>query len=282
MLLWGTLASFIVLTENLIPPFQLLSMTFGIAFVLMLLRWLKQGHLGLQFIRQPPLAWALGVGGLFGYHLALFIAMAHAPVAEANLLNYLWPLLIVLFASQLPGETLRRQHIVGALLALVGCWILLSGNGEGFNSAFMLGYGAAIVAAVIWSSYSVLSRFVRNVPTDAVGWFCAATALLAFICHLLWETTVWPTASTQWVGVIGLGLGPVGLAFFTWDHGMKHGNLPLLGVLAFATPLISTLMMIGLGLVPATANVAIASLAITLGAVIAGIKVPRFRKKQPA
>ena len=279
VLLWGTLAFLVVLTENRIPLFQLLSMTFAIAFVLMLLRWVKQGHVGTQFLRQPLFAWAVGVGGLFGYHFALFVAMAYAPVAEANLLNYLWPLLIVLFASQLPGETLKTQHVLGAMIALLGCWILLAGNGQGFKSAFLPGYVAAIIAAFIWSSYSVLSRFVRNVPTDAVGWFCGVTAVLAFFCHLFWETTVWPASTTQWIGVIGLGLGPVGLAFFTWDHGIKHGNLPLLGVLAFATPLISTLMMVGLGMVAPTANIAFASLAITFGAIIAGMKMPRRHLK---
>jgi len=59
---------------------------------------------GLDALRISPLAWLHdGVGGLFGYHALFFAAMAHAPAAEANLLNYMWPLLIVLLSAPLLG-----------------------------------------------------------------------------------------------------------------------------------------------------------------------------------
>jgi drug/metabolite transporter (DMT)-like permease len=117
---------------------------------------------------------------------------------------------------------------------------------------------------------------VKSVPTDAVGWFCALTAVLALACHLLWETTVWPLSSTQWVGVLGLGLGPVGLAFFTWDHGIKHGNLQLLGVLAYAAPLISVLLLVVSGLAQANRTTAIACMVIVGGSCLAGISRHRL------
>ena len=269
VLLWSTLAVLVLLTENRIPPFQLLAMTFFIAFSLMWIKWRTEGHSGLHHIRQPLLAWLLGIGGLFGYHFALFVAFANAPAVEANLLNYMWPLLIVLFAAFLPGERFRWQHMVGAVMALAGCWMLLGGKATGFDTQYLLGYGAAMVAALTWSSYSVLSRLVKTVPTDAVGWFCAGTAVLATLCHVLWEETQWPADLLQWVGVVGLGLGPVGFAFFTWDHGMKHGNLQLLGVLAFATPLLSTVLLVAMGNATFTTNIQVACVAITLGALIA-------------
>jgi drug/metabolite transporter (DMT)-like permease len=269
VLLWSTLAILVLFTENHIPPFQLLSMTFFIAFALMWVKWRIEGHSGLHHFKQPVLAWLLGVGGLFGYHLALFIAFAHAPAVEANLINYLWPLLIVLFAAFLPGEHFRWQHVVGALLALAGCWMLLGGKATGFDSQYILGYGAAVVAALTWSSYSVLSRLVKSVPTDAVGWFCAVTAVLAGIFHLMLEQTQWPANSLQWIGVIGLGLGPVGLAFFTWDHGIKHGNIQLLGVLAFGAPLLSTIILVAMNKAPFSITLLLACVAITLGAFIA-------------
>lgn len=269
VLLWSTLAALVLLTENRIPPFQMLAMTFFIAFSLMWTKWRIEGHSGLHHIKQPIFAWILGVGGLFGYHFALFVAFANAPAVEANLLNYLWPLLIVVFAAFLPGERFRWQHMVGAVLAMVGCWLLLSGKANGFDRQYLFGYGAAMVAALTWSSYSVLSRLVKTVPTDAVGWFCAGTAVLAALGHVLWEQTQWPVGLLQWIGVLGLGLGPVGFAFFTWDHGIKHGNIQLLGVLAFATPLLSTVLLVLIGGANLTTNILLACVAITLGALVA-------------
>lgn len=144
-------------------------------------------------------------------------AMTLAPAVEVSLIAYLWPLFIVLFSSLLPGESLKTRRMIGAFMAFLGCWLLIGRNGGGFSADNLDGYLVAFACALIWSSYSVLSRLVKSVPTDAVGWFCGVTAVLAWVCHFLWEQTVWPASWIQWVGVIGLGLGPVGIAFFTWD-----------------------------------------------------------------
>lgn len=268
--LWGTLALLTKLTDGEIPEFQLMAMTFGIAFLLMCGRWWRRGESGLAHVKQSPFAWLIGVGGLFGYHFCYFKAMTLAPAVEVSLLAYLWPLLIVLFSALLPGETLHRQHITGALLALAGCWILVGQNSTGFDGNSLPGYLVALACALIWSSYSVLSRLVRSVPTDAVGWFCLVTAVLALGCHLLWETTVWPRTAVQWIGVIGLGLGPVGIAFFTWDHGIKHGNLQLLGTLAYSAPLISVVLLVLAGEAAPNWSLLVASLTIVGGSLVAG------------
>ena len=277
IVLWGTLALLTRLTDGQIPAFQLMAMTFTIAFLLMSLRWWTQGHPGLRHLRQPPLAWLLGVGGYFGYHFCYFEAMSRAPAVEVSLLAYLWPLLIVLFAALLPGQGLKARHLAGALLALAGCWMLIGKGGAEFKSEYLPGYLLALGCALIWSAYSVASRLVSAVPTDAVGWFCALTALLALVCHLLWEDTVWPQNIRQWTGVLGLGLGPVGIAFFTWDYGIKHGNLQLLGVLAYAAPLISILLLVVAGEAQPSWVLAWACLAIVGGSALAGISRRRGR-----
>ena len=267
--LWGTLAPLTALTGGRIPPFQLLATSFTLAFALMLLRWRLQGHWGLAQARQPLAAWLLGVGGLFGYHACYFAAMQRAPAVEVSLIAYLWPLLIVLFAALLPGERLRLRHLVGAALALGGVWVLLGGK-TGFAPAHLSGYLLALACAVIWSAYSVLSRLLPRVPSEAVGWFCAATALLAWMVHFAWEPTVWPDGVVGWFALLALGLGPVGVAFFTWDHGVKHGDIALLGVLSYAAPLISVLLLMILGLAEPSARLAAAALAIVGGSLVAG------------
>ena len=282
IVLWGTLALLTRLTGGSIPAFQLMAMTFSVAFLLMLLRWLFQGHLGLRHLRQSQGAWFLGVGGYFGYHLCSFMAMSKAPAVEVSLLAYLWPLLIVLFAAFLPGEKLKTKHVIGALLALIGCWMLISKDSTEFSSEYLHGYLLALACALIWSSYSVASRLVSSVPTDAVGWFCFVTALLAAVFHLLWEETVWSLDTRQWVGVLGLGLGPVGIAFFTWDYGVKHGNLQLLGTLAYAAPLISVLLLVLAGETEPSWTIAWACMAIVSGSALAGISRKRLLAKKAA
>ena len=194
----------------------------------------------LSALRQPPLVWAVGVGGLFGYHALYFLALRFAPPAEAGLLNYLWPLLIVLFSSFLPGERLAVHHVIGALAGLAGTVLLIGGSLSGFAPGQLPGLFAAFVAAFVWATYSVMSRRLKSVPTDAVAGFCLATALLAALMHALVEDTVWPETTAQWLAILALGLGPVGAAFYAWDVGMKRGDIRVLGAASYATPLLST------------------------------------------
>jgi drug/metabolite transporter (DMT)-like permease len=135
---------------------------------------------------------ACRVGGLFGYHALYFLALRFAPPAEAGLLNYLWPPLIVVFSALLPGEKLRGHHIIGALLGFTGMALLVARGGAQVATEYFPGFAAAFCAAFIWAGYSVMSRPLKAVPTDAVAGFCLVTAVLALLCHLVLETTVWP------------------------------------------------------------------------------------------
>ena len=268
ILMWSLLSVLTVATGK-IPAFQLAAMTFAIgaavAFISFIWRPAAFGAL-----RQSPTAWVVGVGGLFGYHALYFLALRFAPPAEAGLLNYLWPLLIVLFSSLLPGERLAAHHIIGALLGLAGTVLLLSGNsGGGFAPGQIPGLAAAFVAAFVWAAYSVMSRKLKAVPTDAVAGFCLATAVLAALVHGMVETTVWPDTSAQWLAIIALGVGPVGAAFFTWDIGMKRGDIRVLGAASYATPLLSTAFLILAGFATASATIAIAAILIAGGGLIA-------------
>ncbi|NQV58411.1 MAG: EamA family transporter [Alphaproteobacteria bacterium] len=270
VLMWSLLALFTTATGQ-IPPFQLAAMTFGIAFFLALAKWLLWGENFITHLAQPPMVWAVGVGGLFGYHFFYFLALRQAPVVEASLIAYLWPLLIVVGSALLPGERLRWWHVLGAAAGLCGSALLITdGRGlAGFKSEFTLGYVMALGCAVTWSVYSILNRRFADVPTDAVGGFCGATALLALICHLIFETPVWPAGWIEWTGVVGLGLGPVGVAFFVWDYGTKHGDIQVLGAMAYAAPLISTVLLILFGKGEPTWIVAAGCLLIVGGAVLA-------------
>jgi drug/metabolite transporter (DMT)-like permease len=276
ILMWSLLAVLTVASGK-IPAFQLAAMTFAIGALVGFLTWIGRPK-AIGALRQPPLAWIVGVGGLFGYHALYFLALRFAPPAEAGLLNYLWPLLIVLFSALLPGERLAPHHVVGALLGLVGTGLLFAGNrGHGFAPGQVPGLIAAFIAAFVWAAYSVMSRRLKSVPTDAVAGFCLVTALLAAAVHGLVETTVWPETLTQWLAVLALGVGPVGAAFYAWDVGMKRGDIRVLGAASYATPLLSTGFLILAGFAQPSASIAIAALLIAGGGLIAARDMIRKR-----
>lgn len=268
ILMWSTLAVLTTYTGK-VPPFQLTAIAFTIAFCIGLLYWVKTGGRILSRLKLPAPVWALGIIGLFGYHFFYFVALKQAPAIEASLIGYLWPLLIVLFSALLPGERLRWFHVAGASLGFIGVGLLVT-KGQTFqlDPRYTMGYLAALVCALTWSTYSVLSRKFGEIPTDAVGGFCGVTAALAWVCHVLFEETVWPVGG-QWLAVLFLGLGPVGLAFFTWDFGVKHGNIKLLGVLSYLAPLLSTLLLILFNQAALTGVVLISCVLIVGGAVLA-------------
>jgi len=281
VLMWALLALLTALSGR-VPPFQLLAMTFSVATVIGVVASLARGTNPLVHLRQAWPVWVLGVGGLFGYHFFYFLALRNAPAVDASLIAYLWPLLIVVFSALLPGERLRWFHLAGALLGLVGAGLLVTkGEALAFDARYTLGYAAAAVCAVTWSTYSIVSRRLGHVPTDAVAGFCAVAAALAVPSHLIFETTVWPAGPGEWLAVLALGIGPVGGAFFTWDIGVKHGDIQALGAASYAAPLLSTVVLVVAGLAVASWEVWAACLLIVAGAVLAAKELIR-RKPSPS
>jgi len=267
--LWGALATLSVLAGP-IPPFQMVAMTFAVGAAIGIVRARRRGLAWLDLVSWPARVWLLGVGGLFGYHALYFAALQLAPPAEANLVNYLWPLLIVLLSAPLAGERLGWPHLVGALLGFAGVALLALGR-VSFTSAYALGYALALGCAFAWSLYSVLSRRFGETPTDAIASFCAAAALLSLACHLVFEPTVWPASPLAWLAVLALGIGPTGGAFYLWDHAVKRGDIRALGALSYAAPILSTALLVLCGLAPATLSLLLAALLVTAGALLASL-----------
>jgi drug/metabolite transporter (DMT)-like permease len=283
ILMWSLLALFTAASGS-VPPFQLAAMAFAVG-ALVGFAWIAAARRWRDLI-QPWPVWALGIAGLFGYHWLYFTALRNAPPVEAGLIAYLWPLLIVLFSAFLPGERLRWFHVGGALLGLAGTALIVTKGGSvTFDRGYASGYLAAFGCALTWAAYSILSRRLRDVPTGVVAGFCLATSVLSLVSHVLSEATVWPDGAGQWLAVLGLGLMPVGTSFYVWDHGVKRGDIQLLGAASYIAPLLSTLVLVLAGYAAFTANIAAAALLITGGALLASKELllrPRSAAAAPA
>lgn len=272
ILMWSVLA-LLTAGSGQVPPFQLSAMAFCVGAIVgvfaLIIRRVPRDKV-LEQMWAEPKAMLVGVLGLFGYHFLYFTALRNVPEVEAGLIAYLWPLLIVLGSALMPGERLRLHHILGALAGAIGALLIVTkGQGFTFDPQYAFGYGMAFLCSFTWTAYSLLSRRFPKVPTDAVTLFCAAAALLSLMCHLVLEDTIWPQTLWQWFCVLGLGLLPLGAAFYTWDFGVKHGDIQVLGALSYAAPLLSTIILILAGAAQLSWVIAVACLLITFGGMIA-------------
>ena len=261
-----------------IPAFELTAITFLFAFLIGVVYFVRSGCDWSQ-LKQPVGVWITGVVGLFGYHALYFAAMKSAPAIEVSLIAYLWPILIVVFSSLLPNEKLRWFHLCGAALGFLGITLLLLAKGA-FQvfTRYAMGYVFALLCALIWSGYSVISRQQKSVPMLMTGAFCGVTALLSVVCHLLFEETVVPSAS-EWLFVLALGIGPVGIAFFAWNYGMKHGNIKLLGTLSYLAPLISGTLLVCFGKSEFSWRLLAAGVLIMAGAMLSAADKLRIQRR---
>ena len=259
--LWASLATLGVALSHL-PPFLLTGLSLLIGSLPAWPRWREW--------RIPGPTVALGLYGLFGYHFLLFIALRDAPPVEANLVNYLWPLLIVVLSPVLlPGLKLHAAHLGAAVAGFAGAALAIAG-GRQLSGELSWGYLAALGSAIIWASYSLLTKRVPRFPTAAIGLFGLVSGLLSLLCHALLEEPVALTVR-DWVLVTVMGLGPLGAAFFLWDRALKDGDPRTIGILSYVTPLGSTLMLMlftGRAFSPWVAGAA----ALIVGAAVVGMR----------
>jgi len=262
--LWATLASLGTALSHL-PPFLLTGLALIVGSVPSWPLVLRDRAAW----QVPPRTLALGIYGLFGFHFLLFIALRHAPPVEANLVNYLWPLFMVVLApALLPGLSLRPLHVVAALLGFAGAAAAILGTRDGATAIHgYWGFLPALGSAFVWASYSLWTKRVAAFPTSAIGLFGLVSGLLSLACHALLEPSV-ALSGKDWLLVLLCGLGPLGAAFFVWDMALKRGDARRIGILSYLTPLGSTALLLAVTGRPLTWTVALAALLIISAALM--------------
>ncbi|HEX8909168.1 MAG TPA: EamA family transporter [Anaeromyxobacteraceae bacterium] len=267
IVLWGTLAALGIALRR-VPPFLLV----GAALLLGGLCGARR----LSWRGLSPKVLLLGVYGLFAYHFCLFLGLRLAPAVEANLLNYLWPLLIVVLSPLIvPGTALQPRHLLGALCGFAGAALLVTGGRLGFAREGLAGYALAVAAAVIWSTFSLLTRRLGGFATSAVSAFCLVSGALALACHALFEPAYRFTLRDA-LPLLAIGVGPMGAAFYLWDRALRDGDPRVVGTLAYLTPLLSTLLIAlsGQGRLGPTAA---SAMALIVGGAVVGTWAPRAK-----
>jgi drug/metabolite transporter (DMT)-like permease len=276
--LWALLA-WLGIALSHIPPFLLTGLSLLIGSVIALPMMFHTGRLDMRAWKMPWQHLALGVYGLFGFHFLLFIALRHAPPVQANLVNYLWPLgMVVLAPLFLPGVHLKVMHIVAAIMGFAGACLAILGSKSGISDAgFAWGYLPAAGSAFIWASYSLLTKRLalkgQSFPTAAIGLFGMVSGLLSLLCHAALEPRVALTAQDGWLLAV-MGIGPMGAAFYLWDAALKHGDARQIGILSYITPLASTALLLIVTGQPLSMSIAIAA-ALIVGAAVLGTQASK-------
>lgn len=273
IVLWASLATLATLLSE-IPPLLLT----GIGLVIGSVISLPLSGFRLSTWKVPSRTLLVGIYGLFGYHLMLFVALQTAPAVEANLVNYLWPLLIVLLAPLFTKSLrLTARHTIAAAAGFTGAAIAITSNSQaGLSFEFETGYLFALAAAIIWATYSLLTTRLPAFPTSAIGLFGLVAGLLAIAAHFALEEPASISGPDWWLLVV-LGLGPLGASFYLWDAALKIGDPRRIGLLAFLTPLLSTALLVLVSGRTLSWQLVIATALIVSGAVLGARRVPKVK-----
>jgi drug/metabolite transporter (DMT)-like permease len=176
---------------------------------------------------------------------------------------------VVLAPVLLPAIQLRPVHVIAALVGFVGAALAIVG-GRDLSGGFAWGYLPALGSALIWASYSLLTKRVAHFPTAAIGLFGLVSGLLSLACHALLEPSV-SLSLRDWGLLAVMGLGPLGAAFFLWDAALKRGDPRRIGILSYLTPLASTVLLVLTSGRAFTVWIAVAA-ALIVGAAVVGMR----------
>lgn len=271
LLIWSSYA-LVIVGLNQIPLFELLSLMFIISFMCTSIKLTIKRQWSL--IKQPAIIWVIGVGGIYGNDLVTIGALKNAPPIQVDLINYLWPILVVVFSGFLPNEKFSLRAVLSAFIGLMGIYILLT-NGHGLNAfhfEYIKGYLLALAASIIWASYTLLSRFYHNTPREMIGMYFGIGAIISVGLHCFHESTVVPNMK-QWILIAVMSFLVSGISYFMWDYGVKKGNIKLLGILTYGNPIISSVLLVIFGYAKYNTAIAVATFCVIAGALFGNEKL---------
>ena len=265
--LWSFTSALIVFTGE-VPGFLLSSVTFFLGFVTLTLYQLVSKKDIISFWRQPVGNYFFVGSGVVVYTVLLYMSFKIIPALEANSLNYLWPILLVALSSFLYKKKVSLNILFGILMGALGTFLLFfSDSKDSFFSDFQLGHLTAIIAALIWTIYSVLAA-KKEYPQGVMAPVFFFSAIICFFLHKIFEQPIWPEG-WEWMAVIALGIGRISYPF--WDYGMKKGDAVLLASCAYLIPLFSTIFLILIGTKPNSIFIGLGAFLIVSGCLVVNV-----------
>lgn len=245
VLIWSTMATVVKLVVADIPNFQALFLGSAFAFLFLLAMNIINGSVKLMktySVRDYLMMAGLGFLGLFLYSALYYHGITVLGSQEACILNYLWPIMIVLFACVLLKEPFTVRKIAALALSFAGIIVLTLGGGAGGTSERVVGIICCVSAAVCYGLFSVLNKMHdldQNI-TMMVIWLTTAVCSLA--AGFLTERFV-PVVGMQWVGILWLGAVVNAVAYLLWALALKGAeDSARIANLAYLVPFLSIIL----------------------------------------
>jgi drug/metabolite transporter (DMT)-like permease len=219
-----------------------------------------------HWAKSSQLLAAIMVGyGLLASSVLFIQAFDYIPVAQANLILYLWPIMVVALCVPLKLAKLRAIHGAGILLGLLGAAVVISDGSSVFSWA---GIGLAAMGGLVWAVSVVFRMWQGEAAPDALREGLLLAAITATLLHLVFEDTVIPSVAA-FAGTVLVGIIPTAMGTLTWDHGVRKGNKLLLATLAYATPLVGALFLVMFGYAVATPGLFLGAILIVAAGIVA-------------
>lgn len=276
IVMWASGALLLALARQ-VPPLQLLAMSWFMGACFLGGYYIFKGENLIAHFKRPLSDYLFVGSGICVYTVLIFWAFYIVPPFEAHILNYLWPVLLMLFLGCFQKVPLGMLKLAGLALGFAGCVMLFAYryNSAGFGG-ISIGHVMALSAAIIWALYSCFAKG-RSYPTAFMVPIFFVSSLLCGIGHFLIEQTVVPDVKSTIV-VLLIGMTRISYAF--WDYAMRHGDRVMINSLSYLVPLFSTIFMIAGGFGTSRPVIGLAAVLIISGCLIANVRdiIALFRR----
>jgi drug/metabolite transporter (DMT)-like permease/putative salt-induced outer membrane protein YdiY len=237
---WSFSALFAVKLKTM-PLLEVLAATFFLGFLVVFVRYLLSNKKK-SFFAFKTQDFIIALAALILNQSCYLLAFRYAPAAQVDIVNYLWPTLLVCLSSFLPKERFSWSHCIACIISFLGVINLFSPS-QGFSHDNILGYFLAFGAALSWTGYSLYTRYRGTSNANCISWACGPAALLTFILHLYYEKPTCPSSSEFFYLSI-FGILQMGFALYFWEKALKKGYVKTLGLASYAIPIFSILILV--------------------------------------
>lgn len=242
ILLWSTTSTITKLLLKNLDSMQILLISSFFAFIFLFIVNIFKGYLKElknYTIKDYSEIAILGTLGTFLYNLFLYLGINTLQASQAFILNYLWPIMIVIFACLILKEKITKRKIIAILLSFAGV-ILVTTNGDICNVEInsIIGMIYCILAAVSYGLFSVLNKKKNYNNYVSMMLFYFTSFCISLIYSLITKKIFIPEFN-QLLGLLWRGVFTCAIAFTSWAIALKEGNTTKISNLAYITPFIS-------------------------------------------
>lgn len=249
LIIWSGNALFLTALISL-PKYQIIISLSGVSFLVSCISISYKSQWNI-ILNQSKQVWLCGILGIGVQYIAVIHAFANLPAAEAELIICLWPILTAILSWLFLGNKLLIKHFIAIMMSLCGVILMKSSSTkfvdiviEDMNFMQMIGYIAALIAAISWAMYTIFCKsYKKEIPSEMIGFYSLVIVFIALTMHLQYEEFIWPDTK-QMMTIICLGAGSNNIAYGLWCKGIKHGNSMLLLNFAYFVPIVSLFWLI--------------------------------------